>query len=138
MADAFELWARQEIMRLHAEADTLQRALDKFLESQPAKAAGVPHLNGSAPPARKPKTAPVRARKGSKRSFVLARIGQSVGGATTGELFDAVQTRFPDMKRSSLRALLYLEKKSGNIEQRGARYVPKQDRPSAPTLSLSQ
>lgn len=48
------------------------------------------------------------------------------------------QRAFPDMKRSSLRALLYLEKKSGNIDQHGGRYVLKQDKPSAPTLGLSQ
>jgi len=95
-------------------------------------------LNGGAAPVRKSKVAPRQVRKGSKRGFVLARIGESIGGATTAELFNATQHAFPDMKRSSLRALLYLEKKSGNIDQRGGRYVLKQDRPSEPTLSLSQ
>jgi hypothetical protein len=41
------------------------------------------------------------------------------------------------MKRASLRALLYMEAKSGNIERRDDHFVLKQDRPSAPTLSLS-
>jgi hypothetical protein len=139
MADEFEQWARQEIARLHAEAETLQRALDKFLDSRVNRAPVGPHLNGAAVHVRKHKTAPIRARNGSKRSFVLGKIGESIGGATTGELFDAVQGQFPDMKRSSLRALLYLEKKSGNIAQRDDdRYVLKQDKPSAPTLGLSQ
>ena len=79
---------------------------------------------------------PSHARQGSKRGFVLTRIGESVGGKTTGELFEVVRRQFPDMKRSSLRALLYLEKKSGNLDLHGDRYVLKRDRPSAPTLDL--
>jgi len=75
--------------------------------------------------------------KGSKRGFVLARIGESIGGATTEELWNAVHPTFPDMKRSSLRAMLYLEAKTGNVERHGERYALKQDRPSAPTLDLS-
>jgi hypothetical protein len=123
---------------LRTEANTLQRALDKYLESQGNKPSAAPHLNGETIPVRKPKLAPAKARKGSKRSFVLARIGESIGGATTGELFDIAQRAYPGLKRSSLRALLYHEKKSGNIDQRGSRYVLKQDRPSAPTLDLSE
>lgn len=137
MNQPFEDWARAEIERLRTEANTLQRALDKYLESQGSKPSVAPHLNGGMIPVRKPKLAPGKARKGSKRSFVLARIGESIGGATTGELFDASQRAFPDMKRSSLRALLYLEKKSGNIDQRGGRYVLT-DRSSAPTPDLSE
>ena len=133
MRETFESWARTEIIRLRTEADALQRALDKYLESQGEKP---PNLNG-ATPAGGPRLAPGKARHGTKRSFVLGRIGESIGGATTGELFQAVRRPFPDMKRSSLRALLYLEAKSGNIERRGDRYVLKQDRPSAPTLDLS-
>jgi hypothetical protein len=136
MPDTFEQWARTEIGRLRTEADALQRALDKFLESQGRKAISAPHLNGAASP-RSPKVAPKKARKGSKRGFVLARIGETIGGATTGELWGQVQRVHPDMKRSSLRALLYLEAKSGNIERRGERYVLKQDRPSASTPDLS-
>lgn len=137
MQETFEEWARVEIERLRAEADTLQRALDKYLESRPDKPLVTSHLNGGAAPARQAKTAPRKTRKGSKRGFVLGRIGESIGGATTGELWDAVRPVFPAMKRSSLRALLYLEAKTGNIERRGERYVLKQDRPSAPTLGLS-
>jgi hypothetical protein len=137
MRETFESWARAEISRLRTEADTLQRALDKYLESQEIKPVARAHLNGGFIGVVKRRAATVRARKGSKREFVLARIGESVGGATTGEVFDAVRLQFPDMKRSSLRALLYLEAKTGNIEKRGDRYVSKQDRPSAPTPDLS-
>jgi hypothetical protein len=86
---------------------------------------------------RRPKIVPSTARKGSKRSFVLARIGESVIGTTIAELWPQVQRAFPEMKRASLRALLYMEAKSGNIERRDDHFVLKQDRPSAPTLSLS-
>lgn len=137
MSDTFDQWARSEITRLRTEADVLQRALDKYLESQGPKPGGAPHANGSGLPVRTPKRAPSVARKGSKRSFVLARIGESIGGSTTGELWEAIHRVHPDMKRSSLRALLYLEAKSGNIERRGERYVLKQDKPSALTLGLS-
>jgi hypothetical protein len=137
MRETFEDWARGEISRLRAEADTLQRALDKYLESHDEKPAAASHLNGSASSTRRPKTTSERVRKGTKRSFVLARIGESIGGSTIGELFNDVHKAFPDMKRSSLRALLYLEAKSGNIVRRGERYALKQDRPSAPTLDLS-
>jgi hypothetical protein len=137
MHETFESWARVEISRLRAEADMLQRALDKYLESQGGKPSDAHHLNGGAVPPRTAKLAPNKARQGTKRSFVLGRIGESIGGATTGELFEAVRRPLPGMKRSSLRALLYLEAKSGNIERRGERYVLKQERPSAPALGLS-
>jgi hypothetical protein len=106
------------------------------MESHAIAAANGSRANGSAVIEHRTKAIPVRARKGSKRGFVLGRIGESIGGATTAELWNHVQRTFPDMKRSSLRALLYLEAKSGNIDRRGERYVLKQDRPSAPTLSL--
>ena len=138
MHETFESWARAEISRLRTEADTLQRALDKYIESQGVKPSDARHLNGGTIPPRSSKLTPNKARQGTKRSFVLARIGESIGGATTGELFDAIRRPFPGMKRSSLRALLYLEAKSGNIERRGDRYQLKQTRPSAPTLDLAQ
>src|SRR5258707_812142 len=47
MPDTFEQWARGEIGRLRTEADALQRALDKFLESQGRKAIGVPFKCGT-------------------------------------------------------------------------------------------
>jgi hypothetical protein len=125
MRETFESWARTEIARLQTQADTLQQALDKYLESQGEKPPNASHLNGGGIPPRGPKVAPSKPRHGTKRSFVLGRIGESVGGATTGELFDAIRRPYPGMKRSSLRALLYLEAKSGNIERRGERYVLK-------------
>jgi hypothetical protein len=137
MRETFEDWARGEISRLRAEADALQRALDKYLESHNEKPAAASHLNGSTPSTRRPKTTSERVRKGTKRSFVLARIGESIGGSTISELFNDIHKAFPDMKRSSLRAMLYLEAKSKNIERRGDRYVLKQDRPSEPTPGLS-
>jgi hypothetical protein len=141
MAETFDQWARAEISRLRTEADALQRALNKYLESSSSKLGSAVRTNGATSPGytptHAPKRAPSVARKGSKRGFVLARIGESIGGATTGELWEAIHRVHPDMKRSSLRALLYLEAKSGNIERRGERYILKQDRPSAPTLGLS-
>jgi hypothetical protein len=143
MRETFEDWAKAEISRLRAEADTLQRALNKYLESQGATPIDAGRLNGGTLSPSRSRITPTQTRKGSKREFVLSKIGESLNGATTEDLFPVVQQRFPDMKRSSLRALLYIEKRSGHLDQRNdGRYVlirgnHKQDRPSAPTLDLS-
>jgi hypothetical protein len=137
MSDSFEEYAEGRIAQLRSEADGLEHALNEYRMKQGRPAAQPFPIGGNVTPIRKPKIAPRRARKGSKRGFVLARIGESVGGATTAELWDQVRSRYSDMKRSSLRAMLYTEAKSGNIEKRGERYVLKQDRPNAPTSSLS-
>jgi hypothetical protein len=121
MDKSFDEWARAEISRLRAEADGLQRALDKFLESKPRER----REPATVTLVRKPRRVPNKARRGSKRGFVLKQIAESGRqGMTTEELFGTVQEAFPDMKRSSLRALLYLEKKEGHIVQRATgRYL---------------
>ena len=138
MKGSFDEWARSEISRLRNEADVLQRALDKYLESQPKEA----RPPAPATPVSRVRRAPKKVRKGSKRQFVLGRIGESGWrGASTEELFQEVAVAFPDMKRSSLRALLYLENKEGHIARRDdGRYISnefKQEGLSAPTPSPS-
>jgi hypothetical protein len=137
MSDSFEEYAQAKIIELRNEADALERALIDYRKKQGKPAQPIFPPGSNVTPIRKPKLAPSRARKGTKRSFVLAKIRESVGGATTAELWDQVRSRYSDMKRSSLRAMLYTEVKSGNIEHRGNRYVLKQERPSAPTLGQS-
>jgi hypothetical protein len=137
MAQTYDIWARAEITRLRDEADAIERALERFNESRGSPVSAGVRSNGAAR-SHTPRMAPTVARKGSKRSFVLARIGEQIGGATTSEVWDQVQRVYPDMKRSSLRALLYLEARSGNIERRASgRYVLKQEGSSASTLDPS-
>jgi hypothetical protein len=135
LAGSFEEWARAEISRLRTEADALQRALDKYLESQPKEA----RETAPSAPITRVRRAPKKARKGSKRQFVLGRIGESgERGSSIEELFSAVQETFPEMKRSSLRALLYLENKEGHIARLdNGRYVSSMNREGlgAPTPS---
>jgi hypothetical protein len=137
MSDSFEEYAVARIALLRSEADALENALSEYRRKQGRQGHQPFAPSGNVTPLRKPKTAPRRARKGTKRGLVLARIGESIGGLTTGEVWEAVHRVYGDMKRSSLRAMLYMEAKSGNLERRGDRYVLKQDRPNAPTFGLS-
>jgi hypothetical protein len=137
MSDSFEEHVLARIIELRNEADALERTLSDYRKRQGKPAPTTFPLGSNITPIRKPKLAPSGARKGTKRSFVLSKIRESIGGATTAELWDQVRSRYSDMKRSSLRALLYLEVKSGNLERRGERYILKQERPSAPTLGQS-
>ena len=125
----FEQWAREEIKRLRSEADVLQRALDKFLESQQVAASAPVHKpNGIEHVVRRKAPIPKR---GSKRGFVLKRISDAgAHGASTEELFAAVGAANLGMKRSSLRALLWHEKAEGTLEVRDGRYVTKREGPS--------
>lgn len=137
MSDDFEAYTQARIAQLRSQADALEDTLNDYRKNRGKPIAASFPLSGNVTPLRKSKRAPARARSGTKRGFVLARIGESVGGATTEELWQAISRAHRDMKRSSLRALLYLEVKSGNLERRGNRYVLKQDRPDAPTSGLS-
>jgi hypothetical protein len=121
MKSSFEEWARAEISRHRTEAEVLERALEKYLESQPKERAVTPAPRATPRPMR----APPKGKRMSKRGFVLSRIATSGAlGISVGGLFDAIQTMFPDMKRSSLRALLYLENREGNITRlENGRYV---------------
>jgi hypothetical protein len=134
MKPSYEEWTRAEINRHRAEADMLQRNLDKWLAEKEDSP-----LNGSKSPPRSGRQAPPQARGGTKRGFVLRQIGNAgAPGASIDDLFAAVQDRFPKMKRSSLRALLYLESKSGNIIRlETGRYALKQEGPSASTSGPS-
>ena len=83
MSDSFEEYAEARIAQLRSEADALEHALSEYRKNQGRQ--GQPFVpGGNVTPLRKPKTAPSRARKGTKRGFVLARIGESIGGMTTG------------------------------------------------------
>ncbi len=133
--DSYEQWTRGEIARLRAEADkatagadTLQRTLDKWLESQGKKSESLEakkteinqKLNGHVPSRRGR-----RPGYGDKNATALQKIkAASPTGVTTDELYkDFVEIFGPKYKRSSMRALLWHQKDLGNIEVRDGRYV---------------
>lgn len=133
---SYEQWTRSEIDRLRAdaqkasaEADTLQRAFDKWLELNGQKI-GSPnspkpespnHSNGHATPSRR---AGRKSGYGNKNAFALDRIRATPSGITTEELFEIFAEKFgPKYKRSSMRSLLWSQKKIGTIEIRNGRYV---------------
>lgn len=134
--DSYEQWTRGEIARLRAEAqkasadaDTLQRSFDKWLESQgrPKESSSAPKSdehrasNGHTPPVRRAK----RAGYGDKNATAIEKIrAASPAGLTTDELYAAFVELFgPKYKRSSMRALLWHQKDIGNIEAQNGRYV---------------
>jgi hypothetical protein len=134
--DSYEKWTRGEIARLRAEAqkatadaDVMQRAFDKWLESQgrnsessqPAKSEEKQSLNGHTQPQRRAK----RPVYGDKNSTALEKIkAASPNGLTTDELFNMFAELYgPKYKRSSLRALLWHQKDLGSIVNNGGRYV---------------
>ncbi len=134
--DSYEKWTRAEIARLRsvaqkatADADVMQSAFDKWLESQGRqnesqqilKPEEKQPLNGHAQPARRPR----RPAYGDKNSTALEKIkAASPTGLTTDEIYSAfVEIYGQKYKRSSMRALLWHQKDLGNIVNNGGRYV---------------
>jgi hypothetical protein len=134
--DSYEKWTRAEIARLRAEAqkatadaDVMQGAFDKWLESQgrisessqAVKSEDKQALNGHTQLSRRAK----RPVYGNKNSTALEKIkAASPHGLTTDELFDMFAELYgPKYKRSSLRALLWNQKTLGKIANNGGRYV---------------
>jgi hypothetical protein len=132
--DDYEQWTRAEIAQLRmdaqkasAEADVMQRKLDKWLASQGRQSdLGVKinivenqGLNGTTHRRTK------RPGYGDKNATALNNIKTaSPYGLTTDELFSIFAELYgPKYKRSSLRALLWHQKDLENIELKGGRYV---------------
>jgi hypothetical protein len=129
--NTYEQWTRNEIDRLRAdaqkasaEADTLQRTLDKWLASQNASGARDGVITKPGQPDR-PKQRVRKATHGSKNEEAVKRIrAASTDGLTIDELHGAFVERFgAGYKRSSLRALLWNQTNAGVIENRNGRYV---------------
>lgn len=130
--ESYEQWTRSEIARLRLEADkavaeatTLQRTLDKWLESQGHQAEQpMSSSNGKRPPD-VPFARSKKQEHGSKNATALEMLGAaSPNGLTTNELYQEFSGIFgPKYKRSSLRALLWHQKKLGNIDLQNGRYV---------------
>jgi hypothetical protein len=132
---SYEEWTRSEIGRLRAEAekasaeaDTLQRAFAKWLELNGQKIESAPPSKNETPNRSNGQQVPARRGRrpgyGNKNAFALERIKMSPNGVTTDEMFTVFFERFgPKYKRSSMRALLWNQKKLGAIELRNGRYV---------------
>jgi hypothetical protein len=138
----YEQWTRSEIARLRSEAEkalaeaaTLQRAFDKWLELQGRQNESRPQIKYEethGPNGHTPQKRGRRAGYGSKNATALEKIKTSPNGLTIDELYSI----FADMygtkyKRSSLRALLWNQKKLGNIDNNNGRYVITHEESSA-------
>jgi hypothetical protein len=129
--ESFEEWQRSEISRLRAdaqrasaEADTLQRSLDKWLQSQGASPSnGAAEADGVGA-AHTPRRRRRQATYGSKNAAALELIKEAPGGLSMDGIFESfVEMYGASYKRSSLRALLWNQKEKGIIENRNGRYV---------------
>jgi hypothetical protein len=123
--DSYEEWQRSEISRLRAEADTLQRSLDKWLELRGVGPGRKPELaadgdNGHETPRRRRKASAY----GSKNAAAIELIKEAPHGLTMDAIYEAfVEMYGAAYKRSSLRALLWNQKKSEKIDFRNGRYT---------------
>jgi hypothetical protein len=131
---SYEEWTRSEIERLRADAqkasadaDTLQRTLDKWLESQGRNNESTDSKKAEANQSVNSHTPTRRGRRlgyGNKNAEALGRIKAAPNGLTTDELYKAFTEIFgAKYKRSSMRALLWNQKKLETIENRNGRYV---------------
>lgn len=132
--ESYEQWTRSEIARLRLEADkaiaeaaTLQRTLDKWLESQ-GQHAEHPVLsdsNGKRPPSEVTSIRHKKPAHGNKNATAIDMLKAAApNGLTTDELYQEFSGIFgPKYKRSSLRALLWNQKKRGKIDLQNGRYI---------------
>jgi hypothetical protein len=129
MRKPFDQWAQQEILRLRAEADALERALHKYLRSEPA-----PAINEDAQVTAFIESDEKGARRGhmgrpagsrSKEIFGFIR-NSSQRGATLKDVYGFAEERGFKMATNSIRSVLWYAKKSGRIIERDGRYF---DRP---------
>lgn len=136
----YEEWTRGEIIRLRdvaqkatADADTLQRTLDKWIASQgrqnepqsTTRPQEIHGLNGHAPTKRGR-----RPGHGDKNATALEKIkAASPNGLTTDELYSIfVEIYGAKYKRSSMRAMLWHQKDIGNLVNNEGRYVIAQEK----------
>ena len=129
--NTYEQWTRNEIERLRtdaqkasAEADTLQRTLDKWL-AQNRQAVSGAQEGGETKQAETPKRRVRKAPHGSKNDEAISRIkAASPDGLPMDALYRAFTEKFgAGYKRTSLRALLWNLKERGTIDNRNGRYV---------------
>jgi hypothetical protein len=130
--NTYEQWTRNEIERLRsdaqkasADADTLQRTLDKWLASQDRPTVSGVQEDGEPKQMKAPKRRMRKTTHGSKNDEAISRIkAASPDGLPMEALHEAFTEKFgADYKRSSLRALLWNLKERGTIENRNGRYV---------------
>lgn len=114
----FEGWARLEIARLRAEADGLERALQRFLRAENVH-----------PPLGQPNgVITARAsRKGTKTSAIVRFVRESgPQGVSLDDVLQFAEKHGLHMKRNSVRSTLYLAKKAGRLMEQGGKYTAKE------------
>lgn len=135
MRPPFEIWAPQEIANLRAEADALQRTLDRYL-GQPSVAPGrvdaaqIVHVQADSPPAKVAMRAKAggRAPQGvgrpTKHSLILDIVDQAgPTGLTIDEIERASVRLGHPIKRNSLRSFLWTQRGLGQLFSQDGRNV---------------
>jgi hypothetical protein len=126
MRKPFEEWAQQEITRLRTEADALERALRKYLESE--KKSGLAIASSEdAESISVPRSAYPRERVGSKSSKLLGYIKDGGSqGVSRQDIYKFAENQQLGMDPNSIRSVLWYAKKQGRVIERGGRYYPQE------------
>jgi hypothetical protein len=127
MRPPFEVWAPQEIAQLRAEADALQRTLDRYLGQPSVDSSAKSQTDGGAASAPS-RAARSRASSGTgrptKHGHILDLIDQAgAAGLTTDEIESASVAAGHPIKRNSLRSFLWTQRSDGRLIQIGGRHV---------------
>lgn len=136
MRTPFEIWAPQEIAQLRADADALQRTLDRYLvqalpepNAPPARAANVldrelAHVAEAFASRKRTTDIPPTGGRPAKHSHILDMIDQAgPAGLTTDELDRASGAAGRPIKRNSLRSFLWNQRQIGRLILRDGRNV---------------
>ena len=120
MDKPFEKWAPSEIARLRELADSLERALELYEAA-----------HKDAQPTREslPRVRMIRRRGGRKPGVKTQAImghiqEQADHGVSLQELYAFVGERGLDMKKNSVRSVVYFEKQKGRVVEQDGRYYP--------------
>ena len=107
----FHVWAPQEIARLRAEAENLQRVLDAYLGTPTAKSDG-----GVRNPAE-----PRRAR-GSKYESLFAAFETAARPLSIDDMIGIADTMGINMTRANMRSQVFAQKVAGRAIPEGDKY----------------
>lgn len=136
MTDAFETWANQEIKRLRAQSDELERTLKAYLAARPPGPVAVPApaTNGhvpveryrsvaqravQAPPARAAAGGPEEGTKVAKLVAFIAEAGPA--GRTLEEIYKFGFDTNLITKKTQGRTMVWHSRQRGYLEKRGGR-----------------
>jgi hypothetical protein len=118
MSDGFEMWTRSEIVRLRAEADALERTLERFLSSRPLATNRQTLLPVSHNGLVGASINVVSRKRRSKNDALLEAIDQAgTEGLSLDEIMTAADRAGIDSNRNTIRSFCWNEKQRGRLIQ---------------------